>query len=81
MADARCPRASRWLLGAAVAYALSPVDLIPDFIPVLGHLDDAVVVPLLIWLALRRVPKELILEHRRQAATEQCRSARDNADA
>lgn len=65
LADPRCPRVARWLLGAAIAYALSPVDLIPDFIPVLGHLDDVLVVPLLLWLALRLIPKELIAEHRR----------------
>ena len=64
MADPRCPRLSRWLLGGAVAYALSPIDLIPDFIPVLGHLDDVLIVPIMIWLAKRAIPKELIAEHR-----------------
>lgn len=62
--DPRCPRLARWLLGGAVAYALSPIDLIPDFIPVIGHLDDALILPLLIWLARRALPKELIQEHR-----------------
>ena len=60
MTDPRCPRLARWLLGGAIAYALSPIDLIPDFIPVIGHLDDALVLPLLVWVALRLVPKELI---------------------
>jgi uncharacterized membrane protein YkvA (DUF1232 family) len=64
MSDSRCPRVSRWLLGSAVVYALSPVDLIPDFIPLLGHLDDLVIVPLLVWLALRAIPEELVLEYR-----------------
>jgi uncharacterized membrane protein YkvA (DUF1232 family) len=64
VADPRCPRASRWLLGGAVAYALSPLDLIPDFIPVLGHIDGLFVLPALIWLALRGIPRELIAEHR-----------------
>jgi uncharacterized membrane protein YkvA (DUF1232 family) len=68
MADPRCPRAARWLLGAAVAYALSPVDLIPDFIPVLGYLDDVLILPLLVWLALRMIPKEVVAEHRRRQA-------------
>jgi uncharacterized membrane protein YkvA (DUF1232 family) len=45
------------LIGIAIAYALSPVDLIPDFIPVLGHLDDVIIVPLLIFAALKLVPK------------------------
>jgi uncharacterized membrane protein YkvA (DUF1232 family) len=56
----RCPRLARWFLGGAVAYLLLPFDLIPDCIPVLGQLDDLVVVPLLIWLGLRHVPSELL---------------------
>ena len=64
LADKRCPRLSRWLLGAAVVYALSPIDLIPDFIPVLGHLDDLLVIPLLVWLAVLVIPGDLIAEHR-----------------
>ena len=64
LADPRTPRGARWLLGLALAYAVSPVDLIPDFIPVLGHLDDVLLVPLLLWLALRLIPKEVIAEHR-----------------
>jgi uncharacterized membrane protein YkvA (DUF1232 family) len=62
--DPRTPRLARFLLGCSVAYALSPVDLIPDFIPVLGHLDDAVVVPFLFLLGLALVPAEVIREHR-----------------
>lgn len=57
--DERVPRAARWLILIAVAYALSPVDLIPDFIPVLGYLDDLLLVPLLIWLALRMVSPQV----------------------
>jgi len=64
MTDPRCPRLARLLLGAALAYALSPFDLIPDFIPVIGHLDDVLILPLLVWLAVRIIPKELIAEHR-----------------
>jgi uncharacterized membrane protein YkvA (DUF1232 family) len=64
LTDPRCPRPARWLLAAAVAYALSPVDLIPDVIPGLGHLDDVVIVPGLVWLALRLIPRDLVLEHR-----------------
>ena len=58
------PRSARLFLGAAVAYAVSPIDLIPDFIPVGGHLDDVIVLPVLIWLALRLIPKDVIAECR-----------------
>lgn len=68
MRHPRTPRASRLLLGAAIAYALSPVDLIPDFIPVVGHLDDLLVVPLLVWLALRLIPRDVIDECRQRAS-------------
>jgi uncharacterized membrane protein YkvA (DUF1232 family) len=50
-----------------VAYALSPIDLIPDFIPVLGFVDDALLLPGLIWLALRLVPAPVLAECRAQA--------------
>jgi uncharacterized membrane protein YkvA (DUF1232 family) len=63
----KTPRLSKWLLGLAVAYALTPVDLIPDFIPVLGHLDDLVIVPLLVVLAIKMVPAEVIRECREQS--------------
>jgi len=62
----RTPRAARFFLGAAIAYAVSPVDLIPDFIPVIGHLDDVVVLPVLIWLAVRLIPKDVMAECRMQ---------------
>jgi uncharacterized membrane protein YkvA (DUF1232 family) len=66
--DARTPWAAR-LLGACVAaYALSPIDLIPDFVPVLGYLDDLLIVPLGILAVVRMIPAPLLAEHR-QAAT------------
>jgi len=55
---------TRVLLGAALAYALSPIDLIPDWLPVVGHLDDILIVPLLIWLAMRFVPPGVVEECR-----------------
>lgn len=50
------PKSAKRLLGLAIGYALLPFDLIPDFLPVIGHLDDAVIVPGLVYLALKRVP-------------------------
>ena len=55
-ADPETPAWSRWLLGVAVLYLVSPVDLIPDWIPLIGQLDDLVIVPLLLWAALRSIP-------------------------
>ena len=60
--DPRTPRVSKLLLGVAVAYLVSPVDLVPDFIPVLGQLDDLVIVRGLVWLAMRSVPRAVMAE-------------------
>jgi uncharacterized membrane protein YkvA (DUF1232 family) len=64
LADPRTPRLTKVLLGSAMAYAVTPVDLIPDFVPVLGHLDDAIIIPVLVFLALKTIPRSLLLEHR-----------------
>jgi uncharacterized membrane protein YkvA (DUF1232 family) len=61
----RTPWLPRLLLGAAVAYFVSPIDVIPDVIPVLGQLDDLLIVPGLLWLAFRLLPPDVIEECRR----------------
>jgi uncharacterized membrane protein YkvA (DUF1232 family) len=60
--DPRTPKVAKFFLGLAVTYALSPIDLIPDFIPVLGYLDDLIVIPTLIFIAMKSIPKKLLEE-------------------
>lgn len=57
--DLRVPILAKVIIGLVVAYAVSPIDLIPDFIPVIGYLDDLVLLPLGIWLAIHLIPKEV----------------------
>lgn len=65
--DPRVPWYVKAVAGAVAAYALSPIDLIPDFIPVLGLLDDLLIVPAGIWLVVRLVPAPLMAEFRDEA--------------
>jgi uncharacterized membrane protein YkvA (DUF1232 family) len=64
----RTPLYAKALAMALVAYAFSPIDLIPDFIPVLGYLDELILLPIGIWLVLKLVPRDVMLECREQAA-------------
>ncbi len=66
--DPRTPWYAKAAAGLVAAYALSPIDLIPDFIPVLGYLDDLILVPAGIWLVVRLIPVDLMHELRAQAA-------------
>jgi uncharacterized membrane protein YkvA (DUF1232 family) len=64
LADSRTPIQAKIFLGLAVGYLCMPFDLIPDFIPFVGHLDDVIIVPALVYVALRFIPPELVNEHR-----------------
>jgi uncharacterized membrane protein YkvA (DUF1232 family) len=74
--DPRTPWYARAVVGLVAAYALSPIDLIPDFIPVIGYLDDVIVVPLGILLAIRLVPTEVLEEARLRADAQPPRASR-----
>ncbi len=66
--DPRTPISAKILGAVVVAYALSPIDLIPDFIPVIGFLDDLILVPLGLWALKRMIPGEVLSEHRARIA-------------
>ena len=65
--DHDTPLLAKVLAGITVVYALSPVDLIPDFIPVLGYLDDLILLPLLIAFTVKFIPNEVLERKRKQA--------------
>jgi uncharacterized membrane protein YkvA (DUF1232 family) len=69
--DPRVPWHAKALAVVVAGYALSPIDLIPDFIPVLGYLDDVILVPLGILIVVRLIPPEIMAEHREIAAAAQ----------
>lgn len=68
--DPRVTLLPRILIVFALGYSLSPIDLIPDFIPVLGYLDDLIIIPALISLSIKLIPKEVMEESRRRAERE-----------
>ena len=65
--DPRVPRYARIFAACVVGYAFSPIDLIPDVIPVLGYLDDLILIPLGVALALKMIPQEVLAECREKA--------------
>lgn len=69
--DPRVPWYAKALAIMVACYALSPIDLIPDFVPVLGYLDDVILVPLGVMLVIRLIPPEIMAEHRDLAAAAQ----------
>ena len=58
--DKRTPKLSKFILGFAVSYALCPFDIIPDFIPVIGYLDDVIIIPLFIYIAIKMTPRKIV---------------------
>ena len=71
--DPRVPWYAKFLAITVAGYALSPIDLIPDFIPVLGYLDDLIIVPLGIWLVLSLIPEDVMAEYRAMASEAETR--------
>lgn len=71
--DPRVPWYAKTLAIAVAAYALSPIDLIPDFVPVLGYVDDLIIVPAGIALVIRLIPPEIMAQHRDVAIAAQDR--------
>ena len=69
LSDKRTPKIAKFLLNGAIGYALMPFDIIPDFIPIIGHLDDLIIVPGLILLAYHMIPKEVIDDCRKKQST------------
>jgi uncharacterized membrane protein YkvA (DUF1232 family) len=65
--DPRVPLSAKLLAAATAAYALSPIDLIPDFIPVIGYLDDLILLPLAVMLVVRLIPDDVMADLRKQA--------------
>lgn len=62
--DRRTPRLAKALLWLAIGYVLLPIDIVPDFIPILGQLDDLIMVPLIIYFAIKMIPDDVYKEHR-----------------
>ena len=65
--DRKTPLIAKIFAGITVVYALSPIDLIPDFIPILGYLDDLILLPMLVALTIKFIPRDVLEEKRSQA--------------
>jgi uncharacterized membrane protein YkvA (DUF1232 family) len=70
MKDPRVPWYAKLLMALVIGYAISPIDLIPDFIPVIGQIDDLIIVPAGIALVIKMTPKSVMEEYRQKATTE-----------
>jgi uncharacterized membrane protein YkvA (DUF1232 family) len=65
-ADPRTPKIAKILLWITIGYALSPIDLIPDFIPVIGYLDDVIIIPVILYFAIKSIPEDVYVENYNQ---------------
>ena len=65
--DSRVPGYVKIMAACILAYAFSPIDLIPDFIPILGYLDDLIIIPIGIWLVIKMIPPNILAECREKA--------------
>lgn len=65
--DPGTPKLAKILLWVAIVYAFSPIDLIPDFLPVIGYLDDIIILPILLYVAIKLVPSDVYLENYNKA--------------
>lgn len=74
--DKRTPWYTKAFVGFTVFYALSPIDFIPDFIPLLGYLDDLIILPILISLSIKLMPRDVLKESRDKARSKQVRLSR-----
>lgn len=63
----KTPWQAKMMIGLTISYALSPIDLIPDFIPVIGHLDDLIILPFMILISIKMIPAEVMEECRKRA--------------
>jgi uncharacterized membrane protein YkvA (DUF1232 family) len=70
MKDSRVPWYAKLLMALIIGYAISPIDFIPDFIPVIGQIDDLIIVPAGIALVIRMIPKNVMEEYRQKAIAE-----------
>ncbi len=75
--DPGTPLLPKIIIALTLGYALSPIDLVPDFIPVLGYLDDLIIIPALIALSIKLIPEEIMEESRRKAEYESLRLRRN----
>jgi uncharacterized membrane protein YkvA (DUF1232 family) len=76
--DKRTPLVAKLMIGLTVGYFLSPIDLVPDFIPVLGILDDLLLVPMLIMFSIKLIPTEVMLDSRHTASASSANFTKNN---